>query len=253
MLLGYPPLIRATEIGENVLTGRRYKVEFTQEQAAFAEEIGNICREVWNIGLEQRREYRRRGGWMNYAQQAGQLAEAKGEHGWLKAAPSHTLQQTLMDLDRACKRHGTFSIRWRSKRSWSPSFRFPVGKDIAVERLNHRWGRLKLPKLGRVRFRWSRSIGGIIRSATVSRAGGRWFVSLLVETGTAAPEQHPAPNSAVGVDRGVKAAIACSNGWGIASSTLLGSASATGVCNGNWPGKQSRPRTGRKQLPRCEC
>ncbi|MEV7003224.1 helix-turn-helix domain-containing protein [Streptomyces sp. NPDC093982] len=35
-------------------------------QAALCEEFGNICRVVWNTGLDQRRLYRRRGAWMNY-------------------------------------------------------------------------------------------------------------------------------------------------------------------------------------------
>ncbi|CUM41323.1 hypothetical protein BN2537_11611 [Streptomyces venezuelae] len=33
---------------------------------------------MWNTGLEQRREYRRRGVWMNYAPQCKELAEAVG-------------------------------------------------------------------------------------------------------------------------------------------------------------------------------
>jgi putative transposase len=49
-----------------VLTERRFRVEFTEEQAVFAEQIAGACRSVWNTGLEQRREYRRRGAWMNY-------------------------------------------------------------------------------------------------------------------------------------------------------------------------------------------
>ncbi|MGW1715068.1 hypothetical protein [Streptomyces sp. NPDC002156] len=76
---------------------------------------GNVCRAVWNTGLEQRREYRRRGGSIDYVQQAREMAEAKSEHPWLKAAPSHILQQTLRDLDRACRTHGTFGVRWRAK------------------------------------------------------------------------------------------------------------------------------------------
>ncbi|WP_240979543.1 hypothetical protein [Streptomyces sp. HNM0574] len=120
------------------------------------EEFGNICRAVWNTGLDQRRQYRLRGAWMNYVPQAAELADAKREHSWLRAAPSHVLQQTLRDLDRACRDHGTFKVRWRSKNRWAPSFRFPAGNLIAVERLGRKWGRVKLPKLGWVRFRWSR-------------------------------------------------------------------------------------------------
>ncbi|MGV7406176.1 RNA-guided endonuclease InsQ/TnpB family protein, partial [Mycobacterium kansasii] len=73
--------------------------------------------------------------------------------------------------------------------------------------------RVKLPKLGWVKFRISRPLDGeIIRSATVSRAGGQWFVSLLVVDGVSTPAEHGAPGTAVGVDRGVAVAVATSDG-----------------------------------------
>lgn len=193
-----------------MLVGRKYRLAFTPEQAEFAEAIGNACRSVWNTGLEQRRAYRKRGAWISYAQQAAELAEAKHDHEWLKSAPAHVLQQTLIDLERACKEHGTWRIKWRSKARWSPSFRFPDSKQITVRRLGRRWGQCKLPKFGWVKFRWSRAVGGEIRSATVSRCGRDWFVSFLVEDGKVVPEQHSSAR-AVGVDRGVAVAIACSD------------------------------------------
>ncbi|WP_354645381.1 RNA-guided endonuclease InsQ/TnpB family protein [Kitasatospora camelliae] len=195
-----------------MLSGRRYRLELDYSQAELCETFGDICRSVWNTALEQRREYRRRGVWMNYVPQAAELADAKRDFPWLKDAPSHVLQQTLRDLDRACREHGTFKVRWRSKARWSPSFRFPAGNLIMVERTGRKWGRVKLPKLGWVRFRWSRPLGGEIRSATVSRQGRHWFVSFLVEDGTATPGQHAMPNTAVGVDRGVKIAATTSTG-----------------------------------------
>ena len=195
-----------------MLSGRRYRLALSEEQAVQVEEFGSICRSVWNTGLEQRRDYRRRGDWMNYAPQCAELADAKREHAWLKAAPSHILQQTLKDLDRACREHGTFKVRWRSKTRWAPSFRFPMGKLIEVERLGRKWGRAKLPKLGWVRFRWSRSLGGEVRSATVSRKGAHWFVSFLVDDEAATPGQHATPDTAVGIDRGVAVAAVTSDG-----------------------------------------
>jgi putative transposase len=138
-----------------MLSGRGYRLELTSEQAEFAGNIGGVCRAVWNTGLGQRREYRCRGVWMGYVAQAGELAGAKTEHEWLRAAPSHVLQQTLVDLDRACREHGTFQVRWRWGRRWDPSLRFPAGKRITVQRLGKRTGRCELPKLGWVRLRWS--------------------------------------------------------------------------------------------------
>ncbi|MFC0115141.1 RNA-guided endonuclease InsQ/TnpB family protein [Kibdelosporangium aridum] len=183
-----------------MLVGRKYRLAFTPEQAQLAETIGGICRSVWNTGLEQRREYRRRGAWINYVEQARHLAEAKAEHDWLKQAPSHVLQQALMDLDRTCRQHGTWKVRWRSARGWSPSFRFSDGKRISVERVGRRWGRAKLPKLGWVRFRWSRCLAESVRSATVSGDGRHWFISFLLDDGTTTPERH-ARTAVVGVDR----------------------------------------------------
>jgi putative transposase len=78
-----------------MLTGRRYRLALTDEQAAYAEQVGAVCRAVWNTALEQRREYRRRGAHVSYVEQARQLAEAKKDPycRWLADAPSHTLQQ----------------------------------------------------------------------------------------------------------------------------------------------------------------
>lgn len=75
-----------------------------------------------------------------------------------------------------------------------------------------RRGRAKLPKLGWVRFRMTRQLGGTVRSATVSRDGQDWFVSFLVDDGETTPAQHAMPSTGVGVDRGVAAAVATSDG-----------------------------------------
>ncbi|QIZ01129.2 helix-turn-helix domain-containing protein [Streptomyces sp. S1D4-11] len=47
-----------------MLTGRRFRLALTEGQASLRVEFGNICRAVWNTGLDQRCQYRRRGGWM---------------------------------------------------------------------------------------------------------------------------------------------------------------------------------------------
>jgi putative transposase len=193
--------------------GRRFRAELTATQMGLAQQTADVCRAVWNTGLEQRRDYRRRGAWMSYEVQAHELVDAKKEHTWLTTVPSHCLQQALRDLDQACRKHGTFRVRWRSARKWVPSFRFPEGSKMELRKLNRRKSAVKLPKLGWVKFRASRSIDGeTIRSATLTREGQHWFVSILVEDGVTTPAQHAAPGSAVGVDRGVAVAVATSAG-----------------------------------------
>ncbi len=150
---------------------------------------------------------------MTYSQQAHELAEAKNEHDWLRQAPSHCLQQVLRDLDQACRRHGTFHVRWRSGRRWAPSFRFPDGSRIALKKLNRRTSQVKLPKVGWVKFRASRTLDGeTIRSVTLKREGKQWFVSFLVDDGRSTPDAHARPDTAVGVDRGIVVAVATSAG-----------------------------------------
>jgi len=195
-----------------MLTGRRYRLEFTPEQEAYAEQIGATCRDVWNTGLEQRRIYRKHSAFISYETQAHELAEAKRDFPWLTDPPSCVLQQVLRDLDKACRAHGSFGVHWRSKARWRPSFRFPDSRRIQVERLNKRWGRVMLSKLGWAKFRWTRAIGGRICSATVSFKAGRWHVSFLIEDGEIRPEKHALLDTAVGIDRGVIRAVATSGG-----------------------------------------
>ncbi|MFD1540382.1 RNA-guided endonuclease InsQ/TnpB family protein [Nonomuraea guangzhouensis] len=197
-----------------MLAGRKYRLEFDFGQRVFAERLGGICRAVWNTGLEQRREYRRRGAYLSYEEQCAQLAEAKKDPycDWFADAPAQVIQQTLKDLDKACRKHGTWKVRWKSRTRWRPSFRFPTAKHTPVERINRRWGRVFLPKFGWVRFRMSRPLGGVVKSATVSRDGRHWFISFLVEDGLAQVDQHVHPGAHAGVDRGVVTAAVTSDG-----------------------------------------
>ncbi len=198
-----------------MLSGRRYLVRLTPDQTLYAEQVAGICRAVWNTGLDQRRQYRQRGGWINYHQQAKELVEAKREDelSWLAEAPGHCLQQSLMDLDKACRAHGTRAVNFRSMDRWSPSFRFPEGKHMQLQRLSARWAQVNLPKFGQVRLRFTRELGGQIRSATLTRDGvhGDWYISILIEDGILAVTCDPTL-PAVGIDRGVKVALALSDG-----------------------------------------
>lgn len=197
----------------DMMVGRRYVLQLDPEQERQALQIASACRAVWNTGLEQRRALLRGGASIGYAEQCRQLAEAKQDPccSWLRDAPSHCLQQALRDLATACADHGTWRVAWRSKARARPSFRFPYPPHIRVRRLSKRWAEVRLPKLGLLRFRWTRPLGGEIRNATVLQEGGKWYVSFAVDDGrnVAPPNGKPA----VGVDRGVKVAVATSDGW----------------------------------------
>src|SRR5690625_7805457 len=104
-----------------MLSGRKYRLALTQEQADRCQEFADVCRAVWNTALDQRRQYvdrymrGRDGEFCGYHLQARQLAKTKTEETWLKAAPSHVLQQTLKYLDRSCRDKGTFKVKFLAK------------------------------------------------------------------------------------------------------------------------------------------
>ncbi|MFF5130069.1 RNA-guided endonuclease InsQ/TnpB family protein [Streptomyces syringium] len=86
------------------------------------------------------------------------------------------------------------------KRGHRLSIPFP-GQAVEVRKLNRKWAEVRIPKLGWLRFRLSRAVGGSIRNATISRDGNGWHVSFGVHSG----RKPDAPNGlpACGVDFGV--------------------------------------------------
>jgi putative transposase len=185
--------------------GRRYRLYPVPKQAERLIGWGHTCRAVWNLALAQRQfAWRQRGATIRAVQQCRDLTDARADAPWLADLPAQSAQQILRQLDRAYDnwwnpehRAGPPIFRKRGARLSVP---FP-GQALEVRKLSRRWAEVRLPKVGWVRFRLSRSLGGQVCNATVSRSGLGWHVSFGVATG-AAPV---APNgfSGCGVDFGV--------------------------------------------------
>ncbi len=132
---------------------------------------------------------------------------------FLKEAPAHILQQKMRDLVRAFfdafdKNQPNKRLPRRRKRGLHDSFRFPEPKQIKVE-----GNRVKLPKLGWIRFFKSRDIEGDIKNATVSYRAGHWYISFQVEL-EITPEKLAVPNP-IGLDVGISFFAMPSKGKGI--------------------------------------
>jgi putative transposase len=79
-----------------------------------------------------------------------------------------------------------------------------------VRRLSRNVGEVRIPKVGWVRFRWSRAVPTGVKSYRVTRdSSGRWHVAFA-----AIPEPVAAPGNGevVGIDRGVVVSAALSTG-----------------------------------------
>jgi len=193
----------------------RYRLYPTVEQAQALAQWCGCARAVYNAGLEQRQAaYRDCGISLGYNWQGAGLGDLKAALPWLGEPHSDVLQQALRDLDRAYRnffdgRAGFPRFRRKGRRD---SFRIQgrASAPIRMRRLNRRWGEVAIPKLGAVRFRWSRKPLGKIRHLTVTRDTLGWHVSLCCERNVDTPAAHL--GEPVGIDRGVAATVTLSTG-----------------------------------------
>lgn len=188
----------------------------TPVQTAQMAQIAGACRFVYNLALEQRRDWYRPSRKFNFTSQCREVTLLRAEVEWLKAVPVHTLQQALRDLERAYQ-------NWWAGRAQAPtprrkgvndSFRFPDPVSLVVERTGASSGRVKLPKLGWVRLRGWTALPGDIRNITVSCRAGHWFAAVQCEREVAEPVPSTLPP--VGIDLGVAVFAALSDGTSIA-------------------------------------
>ena len=189
-------------------TGRRYRAYPTPRQAERLTGWSHSCRAVWNLALEQRQYlYRHRGVTLRAVEQCAQLTRARSELPWLADLPAQSAQQVLRQLDRAYDtwwnpQHPAGPPRFKKRRN-RLVVPFP-GQAVKVRRLNRKWAEVRLPKVGWVRFRLSRPLGGVVRNATMRRDGLGWHISF----GVAAGAEPAAPNDLPGC--GVDFGVACS-------------------------------------------
>ena len=170
------------------------------------------ARYVWNLAVEQQSWYwPGRGSAPSSAERYRQLAEARRAEPWLGAGSSSVQQQALRDFDRAM---AAFFDAANPARK--PDYRSRRGiqgfaiRDTTARRLNRRWGEVFVPKVGWLRFRWTRQLPGKlgVSRVTCDRAG-RWHVSFPAPQ--PAVEREPTGRP-VGIDRGVRTALVTSSG-----------------------------------------
>lgn len=189
----------------------RYRLTPTVEQEMTLAQFAGVTRLVYNLALEQRRDFwRRYPGRLDSVSQGRQVTDLRREYDWIKAVPSGALTQALRDLDKAFAAFFTGRARFPTprKKGTNDSFRVQA-KDAAVRHINGRWSEIFVPKLGWVRMRDTRPIVGRRLSVTVSRETLGWFASISCEIDREVPTNA---GQAIGIDRGIAVSLALSNG-----------------------------------------
>ncbi|HEY2449875.1 MAG TPA: transposase [Mycobacterium sp.] len=190
----------------------RYRLFPTPGQAVVLAEHCRHARYLWNLAVEQQQHWQPGRQAPGYNEQCAQLTAARAEYEWLAAGSQTVQQQALRDFAQAMRNFFNGTHRrptWR-KAGVHEGFRQVAVKAQHVQRLNRRFGRVWVPKVGWLRFRRSRPVPEGVKSyrITCDRAG-RWHIAFAH-----APEPIPAPGdgSVVGIDRGVAVAAALSTG-----------------------------------------
>ncbi|WP_329251685.1 transposase [Actinoallomurus sp. NBC_01490] len=193
----------------------RFRLQPTPAQEEALLEHCAHARYVWNLACEQHLHWRPgRASAPGYVEQSRQLTEARRKFAWLAAGSQTVQQQALRDFAQAMANFfsGTHQRpRWR-KAGVHEGFRIVGrrGSQWDVRRLSRRVGEVRIPKVGWVRFRWSRQVPGVVKSFRVNRdLAGRWHVAFAV---IPPPIDGPGIGELVGVDRGVAVSAALSTG-----------------------------------------
>jgi len=174
------------------------------------------CRFVYNKALALQQSHHEAGGkFIGYVAMAKHLTDWRrsSETPWLKEAPCHPLQHALKDLDRAYQnffaKRADFPRFKRKGRG--ESLRYPDPKQFEIDQAN---SRIKLPKLGWMRYRNSRDIAGVAKNITLSESGGKWYAS--IQTERELPQPVPTATTAIGIDVGIARFATLSDGRCIA-------------------------------------
>ena len=190
----------------------RFRLSPTLAQQVELLEHCRHARFVWNLAIEQQQLWQPGRRAPGYNEQSAQLTEVRFEYDWLAAGSYTVQQQALRDFAQAMRNFfaGTHRRPTFRKAGVHEGFRQVGVKPEHVVKLNRRYGRIWVPKIGWVRFRWTRAVPPDVKSYRVTRdRAGRWHVAFAHIPD---PIPGPADDSAVGVDRGVVVSAALSTG-----------------------------------------
>lgn|SRR5699024_7388100 len=179
----------------------KFRIYPTREQEILIAKTIGCSRFVFNRFLgEWNDTYKETGKGLTYNSCSAELTKLKKELVWLKEVDSIALQSSLKHLADSYTRFfekQNKAPRFKSKKNDIQSYTTKgTNNNIAIV-----GNKVKLPKLGYVRFAKSREVEGRILNATIRRnPSGKYFVSILTETEVQPLEKT---ESSIGIDLGI--------------------------------------------------
>ncbi|MFD0074222.1 RNA-guided endonuclease InsQ/TnpB family protein [Streptomyces sp. NPDC127166] len=182
------------------------------DQAHAARTLWNLLHAWWRMMPKEKRIL---------ANADAAIRQARKDIDFLAVLPAPAAQAVLKTYFRAWKNC------WEG-RAAAPDFKarfhtvmsvdIPQGRDLNITRVHRRWGVVNVPKVGRVRFRWTKDLPVGKRADAENRITGArlvkdalgWHITFRVQTLEVKPEPHQGPEA--GIDVGVTVPLALSDG-----------------------------------------
>lgn len=193
----------------------KYRLNPTKKQTEFFEKSFGCARYIYNWALQKRIEaYQNNKERLSCVDLCKMLTPLKKEEDklWLNEVANESLQQSIRCMDSA------FTGFFREKKGF-PKFKSKRRSKACYKAINNvhidfEMSRIKLPKVGWVKFYKSREFEGKIGTVTVSKTTtGKYYVSVLVDDGKEKPSKAKIEYAtSVGIDVGIKDFAVLSNG-----------------------------------------
>ncbi|MFJ8078412.1 RNA-guided endonuclease InsQ/TnpB family protein [Streptomyces sp. NPDC096176] len=182
------------------------------DQAHAARTMWN-CLHAWWLMMPKRKR--------SLAAADAAIRQARKDIDFLAVLPAQGAQAVLKTYFQSWKncwdgraQEPNFKSRFRSVMSVD----IPQGRDLQIKRIHRRWGMVNIPKVGGVRFRWTKDLpvgkkanaDHRITGARLGKDGLGWHIAFRITTLDRTPEPHSGPE--VGIDMGVNLPMALSDG-----------------------------------------
>ena len=188
------------------------EVSKTDDQAHAARALWNLLHAWWQMMPKEKR---------TLANADAAIRQARKDIDFLAVLPAQAAQAVLKTYVRAwqnCWEGRADAPNFKGRLRTVMSVDIPQGRDLNITRAHRRWGLVNIPKVGRVRFRWTRDLPVGKRADAENRITGArlvkdalgWHIAFRVQTLVPEPEAHQGPD--IGIDVGITVPLALSDG-----------------------------------------
>ena len=194
-----------------MLKGFKYRLYPNEEQKNLLEKHFGSVRFIYNLALETKMNaYNGNKVILSRMDLQKQVVDLKQDCKWLKEINSQSLQVSLLNLDNAYKKFFKTKIGFPKFKKKSHKNSFSVPQSVVIDN-----DELFVPKFkSGIKMIVDRKYKGTIKSATISKTvTGKYFVSILCETGEIIPEKKFIKSeTTIGIDLGIKDFLIFSDG-----------------------------------------